>query len=135
MVDGGSSDGTAAVAAAAGARVILADHRGYGRACAAGAAAASPECGIIVFMDGDGADRGDLMVGLVEPIRRGDCDFVIASRTRGEREPRIDELAPASRRISRGARHAARSTAYVTLTCAPIAQSAATASRGSACAR
>ncbi len=87
VVDGGSSDGTAAVAAAAGARVILADHRGYGRACAAGAAAASPECGIIVFMDGDGADRGDLMARLVEPIRRGDCDFVIASRTRGEREP------------------------------------------------
>jgi glycosyltransferase involved in cell wall biosynthesis len=87
VVDGGSSDGTAAVAAAAGARVILADHRGYGRACAAGAAAASPECGIIVYMDGDGADRGDLMVRLVEPIRRGDCDFVIASRTRGEREP------------------------------------------------
>src|SRR5271165_4833229 len=38
-------------------------------------------------MDGDGADRGDLMADLVEPIRRGDFDFVIASRARGEREP------------------------------------------------
>jgi glycosyltransferase involved in cell wall biosynthesis len=86
VVDGGSSDGTAAVAAAAGARVLLPQGRGYGRACAAGAAAADAACGIIVFMDGDGADRGDLMAALVEPIRRGAHDFVIASRTRGERE-------------------------------------------------
>jgi glycosyltransferase involved in cell wall biosynthesis len=86
VVDGGSTDGTQAVAAARGAQVIAAGGRGYGRACAAGVAAASAECGIIVFMDGDGADRGDLMARLVEPIRSGDCDFVIASRLRGERE-------------------------------------------------
>jgi glycosyltransferase involved in cell wall biosynthesis len=87
VVDGGSSDGTAAAAEAAGARVIVSDRRGYGCACAAGATAASPECGVIVFMDGDGADRGDLMARLVDPIRRRECDFVIASRTCGEREP------------------------------------------------
>ncbi|HXQ51497.1 MAG TPA: glycosyltransferase family 2 protein [Stellaceae bacterium] len=87
VVDGGSTDGTAAIAAATGARVIFPARRGYGAACAAGAAAASPKCGVMVFMDGDGADRGDLMARLVEPIRRGQCDFVIASRTRGEREP------------------------------------------------
>jgi glycosyltransferase involved in cell wall biosynthesis len=86
VVDGGSRDVTAAIAAAAGARVVVPGQRGYGRACLAGVAAASPECGIIVFMDGDGADRGDLMADLVEPIRRGDFDFVIASRARGERE-------------------------------------------------
>ena len=86
IVDGGSSDGTQAAAAAAGARVVTVSGRGYGRACAAGAAAAAPECGIIVFMDGDGADRGDLIARLVDPIRRGEYDFVIASRTRGERE-------------------------------------------------
>ena len=45
------------------------------------------ECAILVFMDGDGADRGDLMARLVDPIRCGDYDFVIASRARGEREP------------------------------------------------
>jgi glycosyltransferase involved in cell wall biosynthesis len=87
IVDGGSDDGTPAVASAAGARVITAGGKGYGRACAAGSTAASPECGIIVFMDGDGADRGDLIARLVDPIRRGDYDFVIASRLRGEREP------------------------------------------------
>jgi glycosyltransferase involved in cell wall biosynthesis len=87
VVDGGSRDGTTAVAEAAGARVLVPQEGGYGRACAAGSAAASPECGIIVFMDGDGADRGDLMERLVRPIRRGEFDFVIASRARGEREP------------------------------------------------
>jgi glycosyltransferase involved in cell wall biosynthesis len=86
VVDGGSSDGTPAVAAAAGARVVGVGARGYGRACAAGIAAA-PDCGIIVFMDGDGADRGDLMGLLVDPIRGGEYDFVVASRARGKREP------------------------------------------------
>jgi glycosyltransferase involved in cell wall biosynthesis len=87
VVDGGSRDGTPAVAEAVGARVLVHQEGGYGRACAAGSASASPECGIVVFMDGDGADRGDLMERLVRPIRRGEFDFVIASRARGEREP------------------------------------------------
>jgi glycosyltransferase involved in cell wall biosynthesis len=86
VVDGGSRDGTPAVAAAAGARVV-AVGRGYGRACAAGVAAVSPSARIIVFIDGDGADRGDLMMLLVDPIRSGSHDFVIASRARGRREP------------------------------------------------
>jgi glycosyltransferase involved in cell wall biosynthesis len=88
IVDGGSSDCTPTLAAAQGehVHVVNAGGRGYGRACAAGVAAASPECGVIVFMDGDGADRGDLMVRLVDPVRGGECDFVIASRLRGERE-------------------------------------------------
>jgi len=87
VADSGSTDGTPEAARAAGARVVVPDGRGYGRACAAGAAAASAGCGIIVFMDGDGADRGDLVAQLVAPIRDGARDFVIASRTRGVREP------------------------------------------------
>jgi glycosyltransferase involved in cell wall biosynthesis len=59
VADVGSTDGTQAVARAAGARVIHAG-RGYGRACALGAAAAHPKSTAIAFMDGDGADRGDL---------------------------------------------------------------------------
>jgi glycosyltransferase involved in cell wall biosynthesis len=86
VVDGGSSDGTGEIATAAGARVVVPDEGGYGRACFTGGAAASRGCGIIAFMDGDGADRGDLISQIVEPIRRGDYDFVIASRARGERE-------------------------------------------------
>ena len=55
VADGGSTDATAARAAAAGARVLQAG-RGYGRACARGAAAADPASTVIVFLDGDGAD-------------------------------------------------------------------------------
>jgi len=87
VVDGGSRDGTAEVAEAAGARVVAPGRSGYGRACAAGVAAVAPGCGIVVFMDGDGADRGDLMARIVEPIRSGNFDFVVASRALGEREP------------------------------------------------
>jgi glycosyltransferase involved in cell wall biosynthesis len=86
VADGGSTDGTQAVARAAGARVIDAG-RGYGRACALGAAAAHPASRVIAFMDGDGADRGDLVGEIARPVLNGTRDLVLASRTRGEREP------------------------------------------------
>ncbi len=86
VVDNGSTDRTAERAREAGARVVEAS-RGYGRACAAGVAAISPESDIIVFLDGDGSDCPELMDRLVRPIIEGTHDFVIGSRTRGEREP------------------------------------------------
>ena len=75
-----------AAAAAAGARVIDRERQGLWPRLRRGRRGGGAECGIIVFMDGDGADRGDLIAQLVDPIRRGEYDFVIASRTRGERE-------------------------------------------------
>jgi len=87
VVDSSSRDGTAAIALAAGARVVVLAERGYGRACAAGVTAAGEGCGILLFLDGDGADRADLADMLVAPIRDGGRDFVIGSRVRGEREP------------------------------------------------
>ena len=87
VADSGSRDGTQAAARAAGARVLELAERGYGRACARAAESAGVACGIIVFLDGDGADRADLMDRLVDPIRAGTHDFVIASRTRGDRDP------------------------------------------------
>jgi len=86
VVDNGSTDRTADVARAAGARVVEAP-RGYGRACAAGVSAVSPDCEIVVFLDGDGSDCPELMERLVRPIADGTHDFVIGSRTRGKREP------------------------------------------------
>ena len=86
VADGSSKDGTAARAEAAGARAIDCG-RGYGRACAMGAQAARPESDIIAFMDGDGADRADQLGTLCAPVLTGQRDFVIASRTRGVREP------------------------------------------------
>jgi glycosyltransferase involved in cell wall biosynthesis len=85
VVDNGSTDATVAEAQAAGARVVVLSQRGYGRACAAGAAAANGD--ILVFMDGDGSDVPTEMDQLTQPILGGDCDFVIGSRRRGKREP------------------------------------------------
>jgi len=85
VVDNSSTDQTAERARAAGARVVHAP-RGYGRACAAGVQAVSADCDIVVFLDGDGSDCPELMDRLVRPIVNGSADFVIGSRTRGERE-------------------------------------------------
>jgi hypothetical protein len=38
-------------------------------------------------MDGDGSDVSTEMDQLLQPILAGDCDFVIGSRVRGQREP------------------------------------------------
>jgi glycosyltransferase involved in cell wall biosynthesis len=87
VVDGGSRDRTVAVASAAGATVISQNERGYGRACAEGAAAALESgAGILVFLDGDGGDRPEEIPNLVQPILDGKFDFAIGSRTRGVRE-------------------------------------------------
>ena len=85
VVDNGSTDRTAERARGAGARVVKAP-RGYGRACAAGVAALRSECEIIVFLDGDGSDSPKFMNQLIDPIIAGTHDFVIGSRTRGQRE-------------------------------------------------
>jgi glycosyltransferase involved in cell wall biosynthesis len=85
VADSGSTDRTAERARAAGARVVVETRRGYGRACAAGARAAGG-CEILVFLDGDGSDRPELIPELLAPILDGTHDFVIGSRTRGERE-------------------------------------------------
>ena len=87
VADSGSRDGTQQAAREAGATVLELGQRGYGLACARAAEAADPASDVIVFMDGDGADRADLMHRLVDPIHAGTHDFVIASRTRGERDP------------------------------------------------
>ncbi|MGH8773539.1 MAG: glycosyltransferase family 2 protein [Burkholderiales bacterium] len=88
VVDNGSTDLTAERAMEAGARVVSEPRRGYGRACRAGLRAVISDCEIVVFLDGDGSDCPELMERLVQPIITGSHDFVIGSRTRGEREPR-----------------------------------------------
>jgi glycosyltransferase involved in cell wall biosynthesis len=87
VVDNGSTDRTADRAREAGAKLISEPTPGYGRACATGIRAVAPECEIVVFLDGDGSDCPEFMPRLVDPIRRGELDFVIGSRTRGRREP------------------------------------------------
>jgi len=87
VVDNGSADATARIAAELGAKVVSEPARGYGAACLAGIAAASPDVQAFVFMDSDGSDRPDEAAILLEPIRRGEADLVIGSRELGRAEP------------------------------------------------
>lgn len=85
VVDNGSTDQTARVAAAAGAEVIYVATPGYGRACLAGVAAAA-DADLLIFMDGDGADDPGDLAALTAPILEGGMDFVIGSRALGRHE-------------------------------------------------
>lgn len=83
VVDNGSRDATAAVAAGLGARVVSEPRRGYGQACLSGIAALSPGIDTVVFMDADASDRPDEMDRLLAPIVAGAADMVIGSRPLG----------------------------------------------------
>jgi glycosyltransferase involved in cell wall biosynthesis len=85
VVDNGSTDATAAIARAAGARVIT-SPKGYGAACQAGSNAASRESTVLVYMDGDGSDVVADLSRLIDPILNNQADFVLGSRIRGQRE-------------------------------------------------
>ena len=84
VADNGSSDATAAVAAAAGARVVSEPKRGYGSACLAGIAAAG-DVDVIAFIDADYSDHPDQLPRVLGPIEAGEADLVIGSRTLGHR--------------------------------------------------
>jgi glycosyltransferase involved in cell wall biosynthesis len=86
VVDNGSSDATAVVARMHGARVISEPRRGYGQACLAGMAALSRDVEIVVFLDADGSDDPEDLVRLLTPVREGEADMVLGSRTAAARE-------------------------------------------------
>jgi glycosyltransferase involved in cell wall biosynthesis len=81
VIDGGSTDGTPEIAAACGARVLIEPRRGYGRACATGAAAANGQ--FLVFLDADGADDPRYIPDLLSPVQTGTADMVLGSRLAG----------------------------------------------------
>ncbi|MBI3952290.1 MAG: glycosyltransferase family 2 protein [Acidobacteria bacterium] len=85
VVDNGSTDRTAEIALAHGARVVFEPRRGYGSACLAGLVAlGNPD--VVVFLDGDFSDHPDEMPLLVDPITTGNADMVIGSRMLGRVE-------------------------------------------------
>ncbi|MGB3968899.1 MAG: glycosyltransferase family 2 protein [Planctomycetota bacterium] len=79
VVDNGSSDRTAEVARAHGARVVAEPRRGYGSACLAGIAATA-DADVLVFLDGDHSDFPDDLRLLLPPLLRDEADLVIGSR-------------------------------------------------------
>ena len=94
VVDNGSKDRTAELAAHAGAVVVPEPRRGYGSACLRGLAeieqriaAGEPPPRVIVFVDADHSDHADLLPQLVAPIFEDRVDMVLGSRILGEREP------------------------------------------------
>jgi glycosyltransferase involved in cell wall biosynthesis len=78
VVDNGSTDETARVAAEVGAYVVREPARGFGAACAAGLLAASSE--VVCFMDCDGSLDGRDLPLVCEPVARGETDLVIGAR-------------------------------------------------------
>jgi len=86
VVDNGSTDQTAKLAAAMGASIIRENRRGYGSACLAGIAATNnPD--IVVFLDGDYSDHPNEMPDLIAPILENRADLVIGSRVSGNSDP------------------------------------------------
>ncbi len=78
VVDNGSRDGSALVAAAHGARVVPEPRRGFGSACLAGLLAARSE--IVCFMDCDGSlDPGELP-RVADPVLAGIADLCLGAR-------------------------------------------------------
>jgi glycosyltransferase involved in cell wall biosynthesis len=78
VVDNGSTDGSAEVAAAHGATVVHEPQRGFGAACAAGLAAATAS--VVAFLDADGSlDPAELPL-VAEPVVRGSVDLVLGRR-------------------------------------------------------
>jgi glycosyltransferase involved in cell wall biosynthesis len=85
VVDNGSTDATAAVARAHGARVVDECRRGYGVACSTGIEALDDPY-IVVFLDADFSDRPEQMARLVDPIVAGRADFVLSNRVSENRD-------------------------------------------------
>ncbi len=80
VADNDSTDGSAAVAQAHGARVVQARPRGFGAACHAGLAAADHEDGIVCFLDADGSFDPQQLSRVVDPLLAGSADLVLGRR-------------------------------------------------------
>ena len=79
VADNGSTDGSAAIAAAYGADVVPVPQRGFGAACHAGLLAASSD--IVCVMDADASfDPGDLPT-VADPVAAGAADLMLGRRS------------------------------------------------------
>lgn len=93
VVDNGSTDGSARLAAALGAVVVHCRVRGYGAACHAGLEAASAD--LVAFCDCDGSIDPALVLDFAAPVLDGTLDLVI-----GRRRPTTTRAWPAHARVA-----------------------------------
>lgn len=84
VADNGSADASRELAAAAGARVVPVDRKGYGFALLAGIRAAAG--GVVVMGDADATYDFREAAPLVESVACGECDLAMGSRLRGKIE-------------------------------------------------
>jgi len=78
VVDNGSRDGSAQIAAQLGAQVVHEPRRGFGSACFAGLCAATDP--VVCFMDADASlDPSDLPL-VAAAVLEGDADLVLGAR-------------------------------------------------------
>jgi glycosyltransferase involved in cell wall biosynthesis len=93
VVDNGSTDGSARIAAGLGAHVVSEPVRGFGAACHAGLLAATAD--VVCFCDCDGSLDPGLLPALAEPVFSGDADLVL-----GRRRPTAWRAWPAHARLA-----------------------------------
>ena len=82
VVDNASTDNTAKEAQEAGARVVLGSKRGYGNAYLKGFSEATGD--IVVMGDADGTYPFQITYEFIQPILKGEADFVMGSRLKGD---------------------------------------------------
>jgi glycosyltransferase involved in cell wall biosynthesis len=101
VIDDGSTDDTARTAAALGARVVRHPfNMGYGAALQTGYRyALESGAELLVQMDADGQHDPRQIPEMVEPIRKGECDLVIASRFLEVTGYRMGPLRTAGRKL------------------------------------
>lgn len=78
VVDNGSTDGSATLAAALGATVVHESRRGFGAACHAGLLAAQAE--FVCFCDCDASLDPGLLPAFVRQVAAGESDLVLGRR-------------------------------------------------------
>jgi glycosyltransferase involved in cell wall biosynthesis len=78
VIDNGSRDGSAQLAADLGATVVHAERRGYGAACHAGLVAATAP--LIAVMDADASLDPLQLPDLIAPLVGGEADLVVGVR-------------------------------------------------------
>lgn len=89
VVNNGSTDRTAEVAAKAGATVLTENRKGYGYACLKGLdhiEHSKDGADIVVFLDGDYSDHPEELPEITGPIAQGNMDMVIGARVSALRE-------------------------------------------------
>ena len=110
VIDDGSADGTAAMAADAGAEVVrLEPNRGLGAAVRTGFEVARRHgAAAVAFCDADGEYAPEELGILTEPILNGDADYVVGDRFAGDIRRMLPHRRLGNRILTRGLSFVAR---------------------------